>query len=223
MIDNSRLLLHLQGREAMETFAENLQIQYLKKSDECEEKDKVIQQLQDSLKSQQEKLKTISLAFVRLQDEKATLKHGNANTAKQNCDIESGDHSVTHRGILSALSSLKHHELSLNSDESLQTLKEVLKSIHLSRAAPTSLDEPNKEWRVGKDFILLGDKPLNCMTDGERDGSCSLVFLIKHKKDEYVLKVCIIKKVVMCKAIFIYDLEIGKILITRDLIKDFKK
>lgn len=191
MLDNNMIPLHQQGREAMENFAETLQMQLIKKIEECESKDNKIKQLHEVIQLQSEKLKKISLACTRLKEENETLKQSDMSrkpTSTQECVLKQTI--FDHQGILDALRLLQQRNQSWNGNEqSLQSLKDVLKSRILTQKPSTSLDVPNKEWRVGKDFVLLGDKPLNYSSDGDRDGSCSLVFLIRHNRKEYVLKV----------------------------------
>lgn len=189
MIDNNRTPLHVQGRVAMESFAETLQIQLVKKIEECDSKDKIIKQLTETIQTQNDKLTAINLAFVRVKEENEKLIKSNASDITDSSSLNERILQCKHQGILDALQLLKQRNHSLSGDEhSLQSLKEVLKTRMLTQAQPTSLDVPNKEWKVGKDYILLGDKPLNYFSDEDRDGSCSLVFLINHKKKEYVLK-----------------------------------
>lgn len=186
MIDNKKLLI-LKSREALETFAENLQMQVLKVSDECETKEKTIQQQKLVIEGLHAKIQSICLS--NSQSDSFNLEGRNNKSGKQSNDCNGFRlPPVSHQSIFSALTKTKDHGHTLNSSESLETFKEVLKSKHLNRTAPVNLDEPGREWKVGTDFILLGDKPLNCIADGDRDGSCSLVFHIKHKAEEYVLK-----------------------------------
>lgn len=193
MLNNNKIPLDVSGREAMENFAETLQIQLVKKIEEAEIKDKTITELKEALKLQNEKSRHLSLICQQLKEENDKLKR------PENCDIlltaKSSHRKLNynaiceHLGILEALKLLQKRSQGWRGDEqSLQTLKEVLKSRFLTQSPATSLDIPNKEWKVGKDFTLLGDKPLNFSTDGDRDGSCSLVFLISHNRKEYVLK-----------------------------------
>ena len=191
MLDNNKIPLHEQGREAIENFAETLQMQLINKIEECDSKDKKIKQLHDANQLQNEKLKHFSLVCTRLKEENETLKQSDMSrkpTSTQECVLKQTI--CDHQGILDALRLLQQRNQSWNGNEqSLQSLKDVLKSRILTQKPSTSLDVPNKEWRVGKDFVLLGDKPLNYSSDGDRDGSCSLVFLIRHNRKEYVLKV----------------------------------
>lgn len=204
MLDNNMIPLHQQGREAMENFAETLQMQLIKKIEECDSKDKKIKQLYDAIQLQNEKLKNVTLVCTRLKEENETLKQSDMSkkpTSTQECVLKQT--TCDHQGILDALRLLQQRNQSWNGNEqSLQSLKDVLKSRILTQKPSTSLDVPNREWRVGKDFVLLGDKPLNFSSDGDRDGSCSLVFLIRHNRKEYVLKVSTIIIILMCGRLF---------------------
>ncbi|MFN3279943.1 MAG: hypothetical protein ACK41Y_16370, partial [Paracoccus hibiscisoli] len=60
-------------------------------------------------------------------------------------------------------------------------------------AAAAAGAAPAAEWRVGEQFTLVGDAPLNRRPDGSMEGVCSLVYRIRHARAArpLVLKVMI--------------------------------
>nr|KAG5686376.1 hypothetical protein BaRGS_018684 [Batillaria attramentaria] len=70
-----------------------------------------------------------------------------------------------------------------------KSLRSRVAAMYQDDVGQGKLDADGREWSVERDYSLQDDKPVNCQADGQRKGSCSLVFRIKHKGRRYVLKV----------------------------------
>ncbi|KAK7109392.1 uncharacterized protein [Littorina saxatilis] len=76
-----------------------------------------------------------------------------------------------------------------SSRESQQAwLRASVSRLYQEQADTGKLDADGREWTVGKEFQLLDSRPVNCASDGQRSGSCSLVFSIGHRGRKYMLK-----------------------------------
>ncbi|PVD29884.1 hypothetical protein C0Q70_09141 [Pomacea canaliculata] len=74
-------------------------------------------------------------------------------------------------------------------DAFLEPLKTKLAaSLQKEEVVVSKLDADGREWRLDRDFRLLDPNPINCSDDGQRRGSCSLVFSIEHKGNRFILK-----------------------------------
>nr|KAG5692528.1 hypothetical protein BaRGS_009478 [Batillaria attramentaria] len=69
-----------------------------------------------------------------------------------------------------------------------KSLRSRVAAMYQDDVGQGKLDADGREWSVERDYSLQDDKPVNCQADGQRKGSCSLVFRIKHKGRRYVLK-----------------------------------
>ncbi|XP_076468505.1 LOW QUALITY PROTEIN: uncharacterized protein LOC143299204 [Babylonia areolata] len=68
-------------------------------------------------------------------------------------------------------------------------LRASVSRLFLDPAVDTGrLDSDGREWTEGREFQLLDSTPVNCPSDGQRRGSCSLVFRIRHQGHKYMLK-----------------------------------
>lgn len=79
-------------------------------------------------------------------------------------------------------------EVSEGDSQEVKSLKARVASLYLEDFDQGKLDADGREWSVDHDFVFLEDQPVNYQADGQRIGSCSLVFRIKHKQRHYVLK-----------------------------------
>lgn len=74
-------------------------------------------------------------------------------------------------------------------DTRVAQMRAVVSGLFGQEVDAGKLDVDGREWTVGREFQLLESKPVNCATDGQRRGSNSLVFSIKHQGRKYMLKV----------------------------------
>ncbi|XP_067650082.1 uncharacterized protein [Haliotis asinina] len=116
----------------------------------------------------------------------ASLKTENGRSSKEGCP----QRDVTHKHLLTFMKTLDHSSDMCNSRLVLDNLRGHLQAVWLQPASVSRMDS-SVEWVPGLDYDIVGDGPLNHVKDGVRNGSCSLVFQIRRNGSMYILKMMI--------------------------------
>lgn len=182
--------------ELVAGFAETLQVELLKKQDELDRKENDVKTLTSKLLTSHQQIQQLQKLLYKLHDERRNSKSVNGSSyIDSKTSVESDPdyrYQLSHTSFLSLLKNSDNNSAiwCLN-EHSIVTLKNKVKEHWLKKNNQVPLDVANREWTPGNDFVLMGDRPINQISEGQRDGSCSLVFQIKHGHHMLILKMMI--------------------------------
>ena len=196
-----RDLGHGSNVNTIESFAESLQLQLIEKGEQIAKCEKERKKSEEKVRELQEYIDSglhINSYGHQQSHSRVPNLSAVAGIPKEISDFENvrnGCFKNFHEndtGLKSFLSCLSTEILNNSQNERLiPLLKNCLRS-HWSRKSSDLLDIPDREWCPGKEYVLIGDTPMNCSHGGHSDKPLSLVFRIKHKDSYYALKVRII-------------------------------
>lgn len=180
--------------ELVAGFAETLQVELLKKQDELDCKENDVKALKSKLQKAQ--LQIQQLLFVKFHDQRLYPNSFNSSPYTDSKSSVRSDtdyrYCLSHLGFLSLFKGSDNNSAIWNqSEHSIVALKNKIKEHWFKEISFAPLDVANREWTPGNDFVLIGDGPINQISEGQRDGSCSLVFQIKHGRHMLILKMMI--------------------------------
>ncbi|XP_055959247.1 uncharacterized protein LOC126832001 [Patella vulgata] len=181
------------SKETVESFAEVLQIDLAI----CKDKIGSLEMDNDKLKIELKKAHQLLFEEQRARQELVRRSHMNkTELAKRVSEAET-------KSLTNGFKSSEKTELKLCHKNILDLIRSRNISFDWSKLCDNvqklwqrldydfSLDVAGREWILNREYTVVGDIPVNHYGTGQRDGSCSLVFRIKHKEKFYMLKMMI--------------------------------
>ncbi|XP_041366020.1 uncharacterized protein LOC121381011 isoform X2 [Gigantopelta aegis] len=197
-----------QSSEAIENYAESLQLELVKYHEIVtnieKEKCKLEHQISELIHLLQMKEKEIQnvkqlLMKERLLRQQQYRKHIQNEEQRQQLSLavmsrgqtSVGGNGVTHEHLRKFVNLLYQNSNRCDTGKMVASLQMQLKELWMNSGANVKLDADNEEWIMGKDYELICDHPINQISEGIRNGSCSLIFQIKRRGKPYILKMMI--------------------------------
>ena len=192
--------------EAIENYAESLQMELVKYHEItanlekgkqqleqqiselirlCQMRDKELQNMKQMLMKerqlrQQQNRKYMQTEEQRLQLSLAAMGRGRSAAA---------DSDVTHKHLLKFVKLSHQSNGPCDMGNVIASMRIQIKDLWMTSGVKLKLGADNEEWMMGTDYDLIHDHPINHISDGIRNGSCSLIFQIKRHGKPYILKV----------------------------------
>lgn len=190
-------------REAIEKFAESLQFELVNQRDSLDIERKKKLEAEHTVMVMQKRYEEMRNALEKKEMENTELKIIYHNERKQMLEVQLGirgtnnsnnlsttSDTFTHRYLFDFFKDIHMNGVSWAENERVKLrLKEMLHKQYLTQESAPALDRKNREWTLGTDYNIIGDRPINQISDSRRDGACSLVFRISHNAKHFILKV----------------------------------
>ncbi|KAL5007616.1 hypothetical protein ScPMuIL_016422 [Solemya velum] len=193
--------------EAIEKFAESLQMELVNQRDSLDIEKRKKMEAEHTVIAMQKRYEEMRHALQQKEMEITRLKIIYHNERKQlletqlgireacnsrNSDIKTLSDSLTHEFLFDFLKDIHLDGVALTDDEKvILRLKEKLYRQYLAQEKTPVLDREKREWILGTDYNIIGDQPINQVSDTKRNGACSLVFRISHNARHFILKMMI--------------------------------